>query len=588
MSTAEAIAATAAAALSQATSQQTSPTGSTVTHNADGTKTISGSVLGTDSTGASVTTATHVGDTTPPGIPTGITAWSGDGAVHVAWDGMLTGGIPADFCQVNLLVDGVAFAALNSAGSATYNGASAGTTVNVTATSEDDACAIDGTAAHNVSAACSAISVTVTDTAATTTQHFWADDSGAHISSTGDHDTSGFHQLMTSVKNAFMHGTTELMTISENLIELGKNSTSAVIKFCGELAQISAKKWTWFGTTRTGIDMHSTYGTSISADTSVSLDASVEATQLASDGSDGGAINLNGKWLDLYSTDMNEAYQASMEDVANALSAYFTVRRSADVITAYNSAVTHYTKIGTWSGTREAQILKIRVMTGDGFNGNATQNSWIDIFIKKSNTTSGTTNAFGVSYELHNASSAVLSPYVVATAYNSCDIWIKNSWGWESGWYIAEYNGGVWLGDGSWHQTSVPSGTLQSASCIAAIQPVVVLYNGGAALNYDTAPGAGTNGDITLSETAANFSNLKIFFQTNDNAYGSCEVPFPDGKRVGLSADWSTGAVIWYKARAIDIRGTSITTVDYGSVNSDGSYFLHVNVIYIVRVEGRR
>ena len=95
MSTAEAIAATAAAALSQATSQQTSPTGSTVTHNADGTKTISGSVLGTDSTGTSVTTATHVGDTTPPGVPTGITAWSGDGAVHVSWDGTLEGGIPA-------------------------------------------------------------------------------------------------------------------------------------------------------------------------------------------------------------------------------------------------------------------------------------------------------------------------------------------------------------------------------------------------------------------------------------------------------------------------------------------------------------
>lgn len=233
MSTAEAIAATAAAALSQATSQQTSPTGSTVTHNADGTRTITGSVLGTDPTGTSVTTATHVGDTTPPGVPTGVTAWSGDGSVHVSWDGTLEGGIPADFCQVNLLVDGVAFASLNSAGSATYNKASAGTTVKVTATAEDDACAIDGTAAHNVSSACSAISVTVNDTAAATAQHFWADTDGAHISSTGDHDTSGLHQLMTSVKNAFMHGNTELMTISEDLIELGKNSVSSAIKMCG-------------------------------------------------------------------------------------------------------------------------------------------------------------------------------------------------------------------------------------------------------------------------------------------------------------------------------------------------------------------
>ena len=165
MSTAEAIATTAAAALSQATSQQTSPTGSTVTHNADGTKTISGSVLGTDSTGASVTTATHVGDTTPPGVPTGVTAWSGDGAVHVSWDGTLEGGIPADFHCVNLLVDGTRVAQLAKAGSTTYLDVAVGTTVSVTATSEDDACATDGTEAHNVSPPCAGISVEVTDVA---------------------------------------------------------------------------------------------------------------------------------------------------------------------------------------------------------------------------------------------------------------------------------------------------------------------------------------------------------------------------------------------------------------------------------------
>jgi hypothetical protein len=152
-------------ALETVKSTQTRKSGSITVHNADGTKTISGAVLGTDETGTARSSANWVGDTTPPGIPTGITAWSGDGAVHVSWDGTLTGGIPADFCQVNLLVDGVAFASLNSAGSATYNGASAGTTVQVTATAEDDVCAIDGTAAHNVSPPCDGISVEVTDVA---------------------------------------------------------------------------------------------------------------------------------------------------------------------------------------------------------------------------------------------------------------------------------------------------------------------------------------------------------------------------------------------------------------------------------------
>ena len=296
-------------------------------------------------------------------------------------------------------------------------------------------------AAYNKASAASAA-------AAATNQHFWADASGAHVSSTGDHDTSGFHQLMSSVKNAFMHGTTELMTISENLIELGKNSTSAVIKFCGELAQISAKKWTWSGATRTGIDMHATYGTSISADTSVSLDASVEATQLASDGSAGGAINLNGKWLDLYSTDMFSAYQISMNDVATILD------------TALNSDV--------------------------------------------------------------------------------------------------------------------------------------VLYNGGAALNYDTAPGSGTTGTVTLSESAANFSKLKIFFRTDDNAYQSVEVISPDGKSVELSVNHPGGSgqtsTVWIKGATVAISGTSITVSAYINmgVSAAGNTLAAGNVIYVVRVEGIR
>lgn len=165
MSAPEAIATVAAAALSQAASQQTGPTGSVVTHNGDGTKTITGPVLGTDATGTSVTTATHVGDTTPPGVPTGIAAWSGDGSVHVSWDGTLAGGIPADFHCVNILVGGARIAQLAKAGSATYLDVDVGATVSVTATSEDDACTLDGTPSHNVSPACAAISVEVTDVA---------------------------------------------------------------------------------------------------------------------------------------------------------------------------------------------------------------------------------------------------------------------------------------------------------------------------------------------------------------------------------------------------------------------------------------
>lgn len=70
-------------------------------------------------------------------------------------------------------------------------------------------------------------------------QHFWSDDDGAHVSSTGDHDTSGFNSLWTSARLAFRSATTELMTIASDLIELGKNSTSAKIKMCGGAGEIA-------------------------------------------------------------------------------------------------------------------------------------------------------------------------------------------------------------------------------------------------------------------------------------------------------------------------------------------------------------
>jgi len=151
------------AALSAARSSEsakTSPSGSISVTNSDGTRTVLGAVNSSGST-----MATHVGDTTPPGIPTGVTAWSGDGSLHVSWDGTLTGGIPADFHCVNLLVDGTRVAQLAKAGSTTYLDVAVGTTVSVTATSEDDTCDLDGTAAHNVSPPCAGISVEVTDVA---------------------------------------------------------------------------------------------------------------------------------------------------------------------------------------------------------------------------------------------------------------------------------------------------------------------------------------------------------------------------------------------------------------------------------------
>jgi hypothetical protein len=156
----EAMARLAARAQSRAEAAQTRASGSASWDNADGTRTVIGPQAG------SATMATHVGDVTPPPVPTGIRAWSGDGSLHVLWAGSLAGDVPADFDHVTILVDGSRVAEMRSAGSVTVGGLAAGATVAVTATAEDDACLADGTPAHNVSAACPAVTVTIRDAVA--------------------------------------------------------------------------------------------------------------------------------------------------------------------------------------------------------------------------------------------------------------------------------------------------------------------------------------------------------------------------------------------------------------------------------------
>lgn len=161
---AERLARVAVAAYDAATAPQTAPSGSISLDNADGTKTIIGPQAGSgDGAPSGQAMATHVGDTTPPPVPTGITAWSGDGSLHVMWDGTLSGDVPADFSHISILVDGREVAQLSSAGSVTVGGLEIGATVSVTATAEDDACLADGTPAHNVSAPCTAIVVEIRD-----------------------------------------------------------------------------------------------------------------------------------------------------------------------------------------------------------------------------------------------------------------------------------------------------------------------------------------------------------------------------------------------------------------------------------------
>jgi hypothetical protein len=168
----ERVARVAAQASSTAASARTRQSGSISVTNSDGSRTVLGAVNGTDASGMGVSVATHVGDTTAPGRPVGVTAASSAGVIVAFWSGSLEGGIPDDFDHVTMTAtssDGlqkVVLGKLSREGSVTSAALASGTTWAITATAEDDAHAEDGTLSPNVSAQSDSITVTVTNTVA--------------------------------------------------------------------------------------------------------------------------------------------------------------------------------------------------------------------------------------------------------------------------------------------------------------------------------------------------------------------------------------------------------------------------------------
>lgn len=124
-----------------------------------------------------------------------------------------------------------------------------------------------------------------------------------------------------------------------------------------------------------------------------------------------------------------------------------------------------------------------------------------------------------------------------------------------------------------------------------------VLYNGGAALDYGTNPGAGTTGTVTLRETAANFAELTISYQYDVWARSSVTLTNPSGKTAGLYLMFvGADGNLWIKTRNISISGTSITNATKAAnlafSLANGACLLAQSLstpeIIIDRVEGRR
>ncbi len=107
----------ASRALSAARGQATAPAGTLSVRSPDGTRTVIGTDGGIQQ---------FVGDTTPPGRPTGVSWSSSAGDVTARWDGTLEGGVPADLDYVELRAGDEVVGRLRRAGSCSMR-AKAGT-----------------------------------------------------------------------------------------------------------------------------------------------------------------------------------------------------------------------------------------------------------------------------------------------------------------------------------------------------------------------------------------------------------------------------------------------------------------------------
>jgi len=106
-----------------------------------------------------------------------------------------------------------------------------------------------------------------------------------------------------------------------------------------------------------------------------------------------------------------------------------------------------------------------------------------------------------------------------------------------------------------------------------------VLYDGG-----DT----GTTGDVALSDSAANYEYMVIYFRPNDGYLSSTKIHSPNGKRAflisGYAGSGTSDTSSWnIKLKVVSISGTSITPFAYKEYNGS---VVNPNNIYITRVEG--
>lgn len=105
---------------------------------------------------------------------------------------------------------------------------------------------------------------------------------------------------------------------------------------------------------------------------------------------------------------------------------------------------------------------------------------------------------------------------------------------------------------------------------------------------YDNS--TGTNGTVTLSDSAVNYDYIDIFYRDNDDTYSSVRVNKPNGKNADISTIERWGTTLYIKQKRITISGNKITNGNATEANFTTAPKIGINTtannIYITKVIG--
>lgn len=169
------------------------------------------------------------------------------------------------------------------------------------------------------------------------------------------------------------------------------------------------------------------------------------------------------------------ALEQSLNSFKSTVSSTYSTKNELDGLSAMASKTWSFRKdastsprrdwvrLGTLTSNGDSSSVQIDVLTGDGWDGGAWQNSRLSIMVKDSwQSSPSTSGAFGVSVLRENCQNAQVR--VMALAADECEIWCYLPWRWGSGQYTISGSYKAWSNNTASQSDAPTSGTNQDVA----------------------------------------------------------------------------------------------------------------------------